>query len=143
MLSYKIEPRFCETDALGHINHTVVPMWLEQARSPVFQLFNPSLSIVNWNLILRKICVDYISQIYLGSIVEIKTYIGEIRQTSFIVEQDVLQNGNLVAKADVILIHFDYETQSKANIPPSIRENLVKLQKSDTHGINNSLATSS
>lgn len=129
MLSYTIEPRFCETDALGHINHTVVPMWLEQARSPIFELFNPSLSLENWNLILKKINIDYISQVYLGSIVVIKTYIGEIRQTSFVVEQEVFQNGTLVAKADVLMIHFDYEKQTKENIPTAIKENLVKLQK--------------
>ena len=129
MLSYKIEPRFCETDALGHINHTAVPMWLEQARSPIFELFNPSLSLESWNLILKKISIDYISQVYLGSIVEIETYIGEIRKTSFVVEQEVLQNGNLVAKADVVMIHFDYEKQTKENIPTTIKENLVKLQK--------------
>ena len=129
MFNYKIEPRFCETDALGHINHTVIPMWLEQARTPVFKLFNPSLSLDNWNLILKKISVDYMSQIYIGTSVEINTYIGEIQQTSFIVEQEVLQNKNMVAKASTVLIHFDYQKQSKADIPPKIRESLIELQK--------------
>ena len=129
MFSYKVEPRFCETDALGHINHTVVPMWLEQARTPVFKLFNPSLSLEKWNLILKSICVDYSSQIYVGTIVEIKTYIGEIRQTSFTVEQEVFQSEKLVAKANIVLIHFDYQKQIKANIPPEVKENLIKLQK--------------
>ena len=54
MLSCTMEPRFCETDALGHINNTVVPMWFETARGPVFEVFNPGQDLSKWNVILRK-----------------------------------------------------------------------------------------
>jgi len=39
----KIKPRFCETDALGHINNTSVPMWFEQGREPLFEFFVPTM----------------------------------------------------------------------------------------------------
>ena len=32
MLSLTVSPRFAETDALGHINNTVIPVWFEQGR---------------------------------------------------------------------------------------------------------------
>ena len=32
MFHYETEPRFSDTDALGHINNTVYPVWFEQAR---------------------------------------------------------------------------------------------------------------
>lgn len=131
MFCYKIEPRFCETDALGHINHTVVPTWLEQARAPIFKLFNPDLTLEKWNLILKKISVDYKSQIYLKPIVEIKTYVGEIHQTSFIVKHEVWQNEIMAAIAEIVLIHFDYTKQVKEDIPPAIKEQLIGMQNSE------------
>lgn len=38
-----IQPRFNETDALGHINNTVLTAWFEGARDPIFKLFTPDL----------------------------------------------------------------------------------------------------
>ena len=45
MLATSISPRFLETDALGHINNTVLPMWFEAAREPVFRMFSPELDL--------------------------------------------------------------------------------------------------
>jgi len=54
MFSELITPRFSDTDALGHINNTMVPIWFEGARDPVFKLFMPELDPNNWQLILAR-----------------------------------------------------------------------------------------
>ena len=51
MFTYTIQPRFSETDGMGHINNTVPPVWFEEARIGVFTIFNPSLTPFQWNLI--------------------------------------------------------------------------------------------
>lgn len=123
-----IEPRFSETDALGHINNTALPAWFEFARKPVFELFNPALSFGEWNLILRRIDVEFLRQIYVADPVEICTYIGEIGNTSFTVRHEAWQNGELAASGNAVMIHFDYERQKKADIPPEIRAKLEALR---------------
>ena len=45
-----IQPRFNETDALGHINNTVLTQWFEGARDPIFKLFTPDLNTKQWRL---------------------------------------------------------------------------------------------
>lgn len=40
-----IKPRFNETDALSHINNTVLTAWFEGARDPIFKLFTPDLDV--------------------------------------------------------------------------------------------------
>ncbi len=40
MLEMQIQPRFQETDALGHINNTVPAVWFESARDPLFRIFS-------------------------------------------------------------------------------------------------------
>ena len=45
MFKSVVTPRFAETDALGHLGNTALPVWFEEARGPVFELFNPELDI--------------------------------------------------------------------------------------------------
>lgn len=123
--SYRIEPRFSETDALGHINHTFLPVWFEQARTPLFKLFNPELSLDTWNLILKNINVDYRAQIYMTAPVDIETWVKHIGNSSFVVVHEAAQNGQVVAHGEVVMIYFDYQKQAKAEIPADIRESLT------------------
>ncbi|HEY8570711.1 thioesterase family protein [Microbulbifer sp.] len=124
MFTYQVEPRFSETDALGHINNTVVPVWFEQGRTPIFQLFNPDLSLNQWNLILKKMEVDFVAQIYLYSPVEIRTTLKAVGNSSFTLHQEVWQKEQLVAQGDCVMVHFDYEKQASAPIPAAVREKL-------------------
>lgn len=123
--NYEIDPRFGETDALGHINHAVLPVWFEQARTPLFRLFNPELALDTWNLILKKLEVDYKAQIYAMQPVDITTWLGSIGNSSFLVKHEARQNGQLVAAGEVVMIYFDYKLQSKATIPAEIRKILT------------------
>lgn len=66
MFRMTVTPRFYETDALGHINNTVMSGWFEASREPVFRLFNPELNLDKWNLILAKVEVDYVAQTHYG-----------------------------------------------------------------------------
>ncbi|WGL15535.1 thioesterase family protein [Microbulbifer bruguierae] len=126
MFTYQVEPRFSETDALGHINNTVVPVWFEQGRTPIFKLFNPDLSLNKWNLILKKMDVDFVAQIYLYSPVEIRTSLRAVGNTSLTIHQEVWQKDQLVAQGDCVMVHFDYENQTKAPIPQQTRAELEK-----------------
>lgn len=124
MLSMTLEPRFVETDALGHINNTVLPVWFEQARTPIFKIFTPNLAIDEWELILAKIDVSFLKQIYYGQEVEIKTFIKSIGNSSFIVLHEAWQEEQKVAEGNAVLVHFDHETQKTKPIPDSIRTEL-------------------
>ena len=119
-----IEPRFCETDALGHVNNTALPIWFEHARTPFFRLFNAELKLDTWNLILKKIDVDFIAQIFLGEPVEVRSYLNHIGSSSFVVVHEAWQAGNLVAKGHAVMVHFDYQEQAKAAIPDDVRASL-------------------
>jgi acyl-CoA thioester hydrolase len=128
MLFSTMEPRFCETDALGHINNTVVPMWFETARVPVFEIFNPGQDLNKWNMILRKIDVDFVAQIYYGHPVEIRTRVGHVGSSSFVCEHEAWQRGSLVAKGSAVMIYFDFEQQCKQEITTALRVELEKLR---------------
>jgi acyl-CoA thioester hydrolase len=109
MFCYKIQPRFSETDALGHINNTVVPVWFESARGPIFEIFNPTQNLTQWNLILAKIEVQYLAQMHYNDMVEIQTSVQKVGTSSLTLSQSVWQNDQQVAKGDCVLVKFNYE----------------------------------
>ena len=116
-----ITPRFAETDALGHINNTVIPVWLEQARTPVFRLFIPDLDIRQWRLIIAKIEVNFWQEILYGHEVQVRTYVEKIGTSSFHLGQEVHQQEQLCAKGVSVMVHFDYHTRKSEPIPTAIR----------------------
>ncbi|SDI28284.1 acyl-CoA thioester hydrolase [Ferrimonas sediminum] len=123
-----ITPRFSETDALGHINNTVVPVWFEEARTPIFRCFIPTLDHRQWNLILAGFNVDYLLPTYYGEDVEIRSGIHHIGNSSLKIWHQALQGGKVVAQAEVAMVHYDYEAESSTAIGEEVRLLLAELQ---------------
>ncbi|WP_448211759.1 acyl-CoA thioesterase [Colwellia sp. MEBiC06753] len=122
MFTEIITPRFSDTDALGHINNTMVPIWFEGARTPVFKIFTPELDIKNWPLILAKIDVSFEAQMFYGQEMEVHTFIGRIGGSSFDVYQELWQAGQRVAKGTAVMVYFDYKAQKSAVLPSDIKD---------------------
>lgn len=129
MFTYDIIPRRSETNATGHIDHTVLPVWFEQARTPIYEIFNPDLSLATWNTVIRSMTIDYLGQVYHNRPIEIRTAIGEIKTSSFNIEQELWQAGTLVARARTVLVYFDYQHQRKQAITPDLRQRLQALTR--------------
>ena len=129
MITWEIEPHISETNATGHIDNATVPVWLERARSPVYRIFNPDLSPRSWNMIIKRMEVDFIRQIHYQDKITINSSVSEIRNTSFSVVQEIFQNKELVARSNVVLVYYDYEKQQKKEIPAPARHQLQNLMK--------------
>lgn len=125
--SLAIQPRFNETDGLGHINNTVLPVWFEAAREPVFEIFNPSLDLSQWNLIVAGFTIAYTSPTHYGKPVSVKTWISRVGNSSFEVAQQSWQEGKMTAEAKTTLVHYDYGIDKSQPISVEIKSQLAKL----------------
>lgn len=121
MWTNSLQPRFVETDALGHVNNTVLPAWFEEARTPIFELFCPGLDVNNWHLIIAKIEVEFLAEIYYGKPVEIRTFMEKIGNSSMVIGHEAWQEGKLAAKGNAVMIHFDHDNKSSKAIPEDTR----------------------
>jgi len=120
--SESFKPRFSDTDALGHINNTMVPVWFEGARDPVFRWFSPELDTNDWKLILAKIDVSFHAQMSYRKEMEVRTYISRIGGSSFDVYQELWQESELRASGTAVMVHYDYNQQKSIKIPTEIVE---------------------
>lgn len=119
-----IEPRVSETDGVGHINNTTIPVWFEAGRNQLFSLFNPDLSFHNWKMIILNMNVDFVSQIYYGKQVDVYSWVKRIGNSSLELYEEMHQNGQLCAKGTVIYVHYNVPLEKSEPIPDPIRQQL-------------------
>jgi acyl-CoA thioester hydrolase len=119
-----IEPRVSETDGVGHINNTTIPVWFEAGRNDIFKLFTPDDSFANWKMIILNMNVDYLKQIYFGRDVEIYVWVKKIGNSSLVLYEEIHQDGQICAKDTVTYVNFNLKTQKSEPIPDEIRSEL-------------------
>ncbi|TRX52479.1 acyl-CoA thioesterase [Thalassomonas sp. M1454] len=124
MFSEKITPRFSDTDALGHINNTMIPVWFEGARNPIFKIFMPTLNLQKWPVILAKMDVEFHAQMYFDHDIEVKSYIKKVGNSSFVVYQELWQQQKLCASGNAVMVNFCYQSQKAKPISDNIRKQL-------------------
>ena len=124
MFALTIQPRFLETDALGHINNTVLPEWFEQGREPIFKLFTPDLDISKWALIIARIEIDFLAELHYGEDVVVETGLSKIGRSSMDIFHRASQGGRICAQGKAIIVHYDFKQRTSLSIPEHIRVQL-------------------
>lgn len=124
MLTEQFNVRFYETDGLAHVSNTVVVGWFETGREPIFKIFTPELDLQNWPLILANYNVDFLSQIYYGKTVEIRTFVSRIGNSSFETLQEVWQEGTKCAVGKTTMVRFDYKLKKAVPIQDHEKQQL-------------------
>jgi acyl-CoA thioester hydrolase len=119
MFSMMVSPRFGDVDGLGHINNVILAVWFESARTPLFRIFCPTLSLSHqdWTLIMAHTDYDFMDQIFFQYDVEIRTFVERIGTKSFTVSHEAWQEGRLCTKGTAVVVHYDFIKGESIPIP--------------------------
>lgn len=127
--SHEIEVyvRFCETDAVGHVNNTSYFLYFEEARSKFFKELCPEKDS-SLNFILASVKCDYLSQAYAAQILKISTTVENVGTKSFTLVHTLIEkaSGVEIAQCKSVSVCFNYIEQCSVTIPDVIRANLEK-----------------
>ena len=126
MFRLEVEPRFNDTDGLGHVNHASMVTWMEEARRDVFRIFNPGLSMADWNLIVARVEMDYLAQCRYGRPVSVETCVERVGTSSVALGHALAQEGRPVARGRSVMVFFDYGKGESRPVPPEAREALAR-----------------
>lgn len=122
MFTKSIVVAFSDCDALGHVNHAKYFTYMEEARSEVFRLFNPTLALAEWNLIVASARCNYLGQVGYAENLSVQTWISHIGNTSFTVDHAIWNESRAcVARGQAVMIAFDYKEQKPQTIWPQAR----------------------
>ncbi len=117
-------PQFHETNATGHVDNTVLPRWLEEAREPLLRVFTPDLDPAKWRLIMARFEIDYRAEIDVGIAVEVETYLLKLGKSSFQVGQDIHQGGRHCAHARTVMVQYNYVAHQAMLLDEPLRREL-------------------
>lgn len=119
----RLEVRFRDIDAFGHVNNAAFVTYLEQARIRYLvdnlQVDTPQ----RLPLILAALQVDFRAPILFGQEVEIGTRVDWIGNTSFSLSHRMTAgtssegDDRLVAQAATVLVAYDYATERPIRVP--------------------------
>lgn len=128
-----LTPRVSETDAVGHINNTTLPVWFEAARNPLFSLFTPDHDFAKWKLVIVKTTLEFVGQIYFGEDVEIRIWVKNIGNSSLELYEELYQKNELCAKNTAVYVNYDLEKRQAESIPDSLRKELERHRYEEQH----------
>ena len=83
--SIQIEPRFYETDALGHINNAAIAAWMEVVRMQFIESVMGADSIQAQNWILASLQIDFVAETFFGAQVTARVTEAMLGNTSLTV----------------------------------------------------------
>lgn len=116
---FHIYPTDC--DMLGHLNHATMLNFLERAR---WALLEDQTRLKDWNRaaafpVVRHVDISYVAQSLPGEDLAIRSGLLAVRNTSYIVKQDVrkVASGILVAEAKIVFVAVNQRGE-KVPVPP-------------------------
>jgi acyl-CoA thioester hydrolase len=125
-----IRTRFCESDAFGHINNVSFFVYLEQARVDFFVDTHILQDSNEWSFVVASAHCDFIKQAHINQNLIVKTWVSRIGRTSVTLKHQILDQTNeeLIAVGEVVLVSFDFKTQTSE----PLNEQMVEKLKSYT-----------
>lgn len=120
---------FRDIDMLGHVNNAVYATYLENARlAYIYAAGGEAASSLP--LILAELNITYKSPAFFRETLQIGARIQEIRNSSFVMESQIVEKESqrLVALNRAIIVHYDYATQRPAPLPAEWRERFERFE---------------
>ncbi|WP_436690622.1 MULTISPECIES: acyl-CoA thioesterase [unclassified Geodermatophilus] len=104
-----VQLRWSDPDSLGHVNHARALSLVEDAR-----LAMAEGAPGDGGVILARLEVDYLRQLYYrtGERVCVRSWVTRLGTKSLTVRQELVQDGEVAIRADVVMVLFDFATDT-------------------------------
>jgi acyl-CoA thioester hydrolase len=121
----RLQTRWTDFDALGHITHAAYPVYLDEARDAVLTATVGPFTEFAW--VIAHASIDYKREIVQGAReVVVRSRIADVGRTSITFEQEVIgPDGEIAAACTSVLVAWDREARAARPIEDEERALLV------------------
>ena len=121
----RIQTRWPDFDALGHLNHAVYHVYLDEARDEALRHTVGDFN--TWPNVVVHASIDYRREVALGvREIIVHTQIAEVGRSSVRFEQTIVTpDGELAAEAEAVLVAWDPGTRRSREITQAERLRLT------------------
>lgn len=127
---HRLDVRFRDCDALGHVNNATYFTYLEQARYAWLHEKMDAWRAGKTSMILARTECDFKAQVSHGETLEIQLRVDRIGRSSFDIEYAIIKvsDQQVVAKARSVQVMYNYVASKSIPIPTEIRRWLTDLK---------------
>jgi len=122
--SLKLQVRWGDMDALGHVNNAEYLRYFEQSRIVWLEGVGYALASEGTGPILAKVSVTYLKPIVYPTEMEIRLYAGPVGNTSFTLISEIV-NGRDAAErfteGEFVTVWVDYAASKSVPVPDRLR----------------------
>ena len=136
----RIDVRFRDIDAFGHVNNAVVSSYVELARVRYLVDVLQVQPIGVMPLILAHISIDYRSPIFFEDVVEVGSRVDWLGTSSIGMSHGLtaVADGRELARSGSVLVTYDYEQNRPMPVPDGWRQALAEYEG---HALDKPVAT--
>lgn len=126
----EIEPRFRDTDAMGHLNHVVYITYFEMARFAYWARLTGSRAYDRAPFIMARVEADFRSAAYVHETLRVGVRIARLGTSSFDAEYRVEEaaGGRLVAEGRSVQVGYDYRKQQTVPLSDEVKGQIRALE---------------
>lgn len=127
-----IHPRVSETDAVGHINNTVVPVWFEAGRRDFFAVFGPADDFSQWRMIVASFTVDFEHELTYPAPVTVRAWVERLGNSSLTLYEEMHQHGRRCAVGRTTYVNVDPSSKRPERVSEAARAALLPHMRPTT-----------
>ncbi len=129
--SHRLEVRYADIDAQGHLNNSRFITFMEHARFKYIEhvgLWHPAEGYENLGQVVASVTCDYKRPVKLGAVVEVAVRIARLGNKSIEMEYRLTVEGEEVALGRSVQVAYDYKTEHSVPIPDRWRELISRFE---------------
>ena len=127
-----VPTRWCDADALGHINNAVSVSYIESGRIDYFaQVCQFGLTGERYGFVIAHLDVNFIQQIHHPSQLEVASKISRLGNSSFDVDTVIYQQAEhqpLISSRGVC-VWLDLQNNTSLRLPDDIRQAIINFEQ--------------
>lgn len=127
-LEIDIELRWSDQDLMGHVNNARIMTLVEEARIRAMeQLRQKAGTDEPFGAVLRTANTDFLLPIEYPGEALVRVWISRIGNTSFVMQHELNQNGQVAATVEATVVKFSVEQQKPEPIADEVRTALESI----------------
>jgi acyl-CoA thioester hydrolase len=127
---HAVPVRFRDLDPMGHAHHSLVLIYIEEARAAYWRAVAERSGVDDIDYILGDVSLRFLGRIFFPATLEVGVRVSRLGGSSFDMEYALRgEDGTLLATARSTQVMFDYEAGRSKPIPPAVRQRITEHEQ--------------
>jgi len=121
-LELNIELRWSDQDMMGHVNNARIMTLIEEARVRSMEQFQRQAGADEpFGAVLRTTSTEFFLPVMYPDDVVVRIWVSRIGNTSFVMQHELSQNGQVAVTVEAVVVVFSNEQQQPMPISENVR----------------------